>query len=447
MRNSVARGLCAALLASCATTATTASAPRPASAPEAGPKGAASVSVDDLVKQRKYESAFKLLGEQDPGNANPDVVLKKIEVATGYFAMNFNYEIFAFKDLEPGEDLMALRQGAPSDLKMYNLDVPKALAPLMEKHPDDHRLAEALGNHYYELMVRFPGMQTDPQKAIGPLERAAEHGTASASSLARLGNCLLMQEEPERALRWYEAALAKNPDDPSTRYNAAAIYLRKEELDKALALARQAFDGYGKPERAQGEAAELVPRQRSEAIRMVGMIQAMKEDLAAARESFKQAVAIYPDDPNARRFQADVELKLGLKDAAVATAGEAIAHEPHDLDAYGRMIGVFDHYQALPELRALFESLLPGYGDDADVLGTLHFFAGEVCFAQEDPAPARSHYEQARAAFLKAAPDHPALKILDEAMARLPEAEAAKAKPEPKPEPKKKPEPKAKPKK
>ncbi|MGC4118496.1 MAG: tetratricopeptide repeat protein [Myxococcales bacterium] len=433
----IALGLAGTLLASCATT--TASSPAPVAQPAPAAKKA---SVAELVQQRKYESAFKQLAEEDPGNANPDVVLQKIEIVTRYFAMSINYTLFAIKDLAPGEDLMALRNtiSAADGLTTVSLDVPKVLSPLMEKNPADLRLTEALGNYYYERMVRFPGMQADPKQAAELLEKAAAGGSARAESLSRLGNCFLMLEDPDKALKAYEAALQKDPEDPSTSYNAAAIYLRKEELDKALALARKAYDGYGKPGHAQGEGAELVPRQRSEAIRMVGMAQAMKEDLAAARESFKQAVALFPDDGNARRFQYDVELKLGLKSEAVATATEAIVHEPHDLDAYGRMLGVFDHYKALPELRALLEALLPKYAEDAEVTGTLHFFAGETCFAQEAMAPARAHYDQARSAFTKAAPDHPALRIVDGAAARLPEE---KAKPEPKAGGKKPQEPKA----
>lgn len=436
----IAVGLAGALLASCATTTASSPAPVAQSAPEAK-----KASVAELVQQRKYESAFKQLAEEDPGNVNPDVVLQKIEIVSRYFAMSINYTLFALKDLAPGEDLMALRRsGAADGLATVSLDVPEVLAPLMEKHPADLRLTEALGNYHYERLVRFPGMEADPKQAAELLEKAAAGGSARAESLSRLGNCFLMLEDPDKALKAYEAALQKDPEDPSTSFNAAAIYLRKEELDKALALARKAYDGYGKPEHAQGEGAELGPRQRSEAIRMVGMVQAMKEDLAAARESFKQAVALFPDDGNARRFQYDVELKLGLKSEAVATATEAIVHEPHDLDAYGRMLGVFDHYQALPELRALLEALLPKYAEDAEVIGTLHFFAGESCFAQEAMAPARAHYDQARAAFTKVKPDHPALRIVDGAAARLPEEKVEeKAKPEPKAGAKKPQEPKA----
>jgi hypothetical protein len=65
--------------------------------------------VDRLVAEKKYLSAFKLLNSRENGDSNPDIVLKKVDIAMNYFGMSMNHKIFAFKDLEKDEDIMDVR--------------------------------------------------------------------------------------------------------------------------------------------------------------------------------------------------------------------------------------------------------------------------------------------------------------------------------------------------
>ena len=51
--------------------------------------------VDRLVAEKKYLSAFKLLNSQENGDSDPDIVLKKVDVALKYFGMSIMSSSFS----------------------------------------------------------------------------------------------------------------------------------------------------------------------------------------------------------------------------------------------------------------------------------------------------------------------------------------------------------------
>ena len=57
--------------------------------------------ADQLIEERKYETAFGLLSS----DANEYIIAKRTEIATNYFAQSLMHQVFAFKDLEESETL------------------------------------------------------------------------------------------------------------------------------------------------------------------------------------------------------------------------------------------------------------------------------------------------------------------------------------------------------
>ena len=49
--------------------------------------------VDLLVTEKKYLSAFKLLNSRENGDSDPDIVLKKVDIALNYFETRHNLSI------------------------------------------------------------------------------------------------------------------------------------------------------------------------------------------------------------------------------------------------------------------------------------------------------------------------------------------------------------------
>ena len=61
--------------------------------------------ANDFIASKKYETAFKTLQDFDPKNEKPNISLLKEEIALNYFVTSIMHEMFAFKDLEKGEDI------------------------------------------------------------------------------------------------------------------------------------------------------------------------------------------------------------------------------------------------------------------------------------------------------------------------------------------------------
>ena len=109
-----------------------------------------------LADEKKYSAAFKLLNEKDPGCANPDIQLIKLELAMTYFVRTDNHLAFGLADLKDGQTIDTLRgEALPCDMYTYN--VPSVFGDLIMKFPEDYRLHRALGLFYFEVSHRFRG--------------------------------------------------------------------------------------------------------------------------------------------------------------------------------------------------------------------------------------------------------------------------------------------------
>lgn len=84
----------------------------------------------ELIVNKKYESAFKVLNGFDPKNRNPEIVLLKEDIALNYFVSSIMHQMFAFKDLEKNEDIMDYR-GKKGSFGMYMFTLDKVLDSLI----------------------------------------------------------------------------------------------------------------------------------------------------------------------------------------------------------------------------------------------------------------------------------------------------------------------------
>lgn len=60
--------------------------------------------VQQLINNKKYESAMKLLQCADSNVNRPDYVIAKTELVLNYFVTSIMHQFFALKDLKPNEE-------------------------------------------------------------------------------------------------------------------------------------------------------------------------------------------------------------------------------------------------------------------------------------------------------------------------------------------------------
>jgi len=205
--------------------------------------------VDRLVTDKKYLSAFKLLNSQENGDSNPDIVLKKVDIALNYFGMSMNHKIFAFKDLEEDEEIMDVR-GKPGKFEMYPFDAEIILTQLIETNPEDGRLYVSLADYYLEVYEKYRGRWEKSDEEI--LKNARAHydkavalgGDLDGKIYFRAGKTALYMKEMQDAAERFEVAVKKLNDYAPARYNLAYAYLFQNRPADAAPYAVAAYEIY-----------------------------------------------------------------------------------------------------------------------------------------------------------------------------------------------------------
>jgi tetratricopeptide (TPR) repeat protein len=204
--------------------------------------------VDRLVAEKKYLSAFKLLNSQENGDSDPDIVLKKVDVALKYFGMSMNHKIFAFKDLEKDEDIMDVR-GKPGKFQMYPFDAEMVLKQLIEANPEDLRLHVSLADYYLEVYEKYRGRweKSDEEilkSALAHYNAAVTLGDLDGKAYFRAGKTALYMKDMQGAAEILEIAVKKLSDYAPAQYNLAYAYLFQDRPSEAAPHAVAAYEMY-----------------------------------------------------------------------------------------------------------------------------------------------------------------------------------------------------------
>jgi len=204
--------------------------------------------VDRLVDQKKYLSAFELLNRQKDGDSNPEIALKKGELALKYFVNSINHRIFSFRDLSETEDILKVR-GAVGSSTTQTFDFQQVFAALIKNHPEDGRLPLALADYYLDVYEKYRGHWEKSDKDI--LESARSHydraialGSADSAVYFRSGKAALYRNDLAGAAQLLEMSVQKSPGYAPARYNLAFAYLFLNRPADAAPQARAAYDIY-----------------------------------------------------------------------------------------------------------------------------------------------------------------------------------------------------------
>ena len=198
-----------------------------------------------LVLERRYDSAWRLLARLDPRNTDPNVVIEKADLALRYYTNTEQLRRFAFRDLKL-LDLApdSLRQLGHDSLR-YRFAVRQVLERLQRRYPDNYRLARALGDYYYTVQqcdCAEDGLGEDEVflRTITEYQEAHAHGQGDYLSYFALGYAYQRLGRFQASLAPFERSLALRPHNPIVHLNMAFVLLELRELEKARDQARLA---------------------------------------------------------------------------------------------------------------------------------------------------------------------------------------------------------------
>ncbi|MBX0291795.1 tetratricopeptide repeat protein [Hymenobacter sp. HSC-4F20] len=216
-------------------------------AAEAAAQATALRRANQLVLERRYESAWKLLKFLDQMNLDPAVALKKTELALNYYTATDELKRFAFRDLK-------LLDLSPDSLRQLEVDTPRysfpvrrVLEKLQEKYPDNYKLDRALGDYYFAVQQcdcaeQELGEDAVFQRTIKHYQQAHDHGQGDYLSYFALGYSYQRLGKFQESLAPFERSIELRKDSPTTHLNLAFVYLELKEFEKAQAHARRAVE-------------------------------------------------------------------------------------------------------------------------------------------------------------------------------------------------------------
>ena len=244
--------------------------------------------ANDLIANKKYESAFKLLDSFNPENDNPDAVLLKEYIVLNYFVMSIMHQTFALKDLEKNENIMDYR-GKKGEFGLQMFQVDSILEKLIKIYPTNCKLYKGLGEYYYDVHLRygdkwlknnnelFALMQTNFQKAV-------DGNCADYLSNFVLGYTDVVHKKYRESIPYFLKSIEENIMYATSHYNLAYAYLLTDEKQNALKYAKNAFDLY------------TDQKYKSDAARMLGQIYTGLNDDKKALENYELADQINPEN-------------------------------------------------------------------------------------------------------------------------------------------------------
>ena len=162
-------------------------------------------TVRELAKQGKWKSAWAVLAEYDPENANPFILAQKIRVALdGHLQTTFHL-MFGFEDLEAGDELLFKRMEAtepenpveffPGDFAQAIEDKGEAVPPVLSLY---------LGEYFYTVFSSYQGQWLMPDQEVlargaTQFERAYAYDVYTPESLGQYSELLMALEQYEGA--------------------------------------------------------------------------------------------------------------------------------------------------------------------------------------------------------------------------------------------------------
>ncbi|WBO84071.1 tetratricopeptide repeat protein [Hymenobacter yonginensis] len=205
-----------------------------------------------LMQNRQYESAWKLLNGFDPKHRRPAVALMQTELALNYHLRSRELEGFGFVDVKPLERLDSLREHFTRAAVPYPFVVETVLKNLIRQHPTNYRLHRALADYYYQTeQCNCAEADKSPAQLYALMVRyyttTHQHGLGDFSSYFALGYARQSLRQFAESVPAYTRAIALRPSYAPAHFQLAYSYTVLQKLPLALQEARAAARYFDDP--------------------------------------------------------------------------------------------------------------------------------------------------------------------------------------------------------
>lgn len=370
--------------------------------------------VDKLLKEEKYDTAFKLLDEIDPENQDPEYVLKKLDIALNYFVKSISHQLFAFKDLKEGEDLHDLREyGENQSFSMYMFPINEILDTLIIQHPNNYELYKSLGEFYYEVHLKYgQNWLIEESEVLNRMNKnfkiAAENGVSDYLTHYCLGYYQVLEESYDKAIPHFLKSIILDSTYPTSYYNLSICYLYTDQPNIGANYAVKSIDLYDNI------------GYKADAARVAAVLYKQIEDFDNALKYYKLSDQIQPGNYYTINQLLELQLELGLMKESEKTADSFFKLDPTNPRICSDLVEIYTITKKEKELLEFFNRKLEEYNSDNEVLGNIYFHIGQYHLSNEDKIKAKENFLIARKSFESILDkDHYVFEVIDKAIEEL----------------------------
>jgi hypothetical protein len=359
---------------------------------------------EQLVTEKKYESAFQLLDKTDPKNDDPEIVLAKENIVLAYFVTSIEHQMFALKDLEPNESIEDFR-GKQGSYSMHVYPADSIINRLIKLHPDNYKLYFGLGNFYYEAFIHYnANWLKTPEVLFELIEDNYKKGIAIHQGdymiYYQLGYINELQKKYQQAIDYFKQSVSLNDKYATAHYNLALAYIYAGNPSDGLKDALISIDEY------------TDKSYKGDAARMTADIYDAMKDTKNRVAYLEMSDKIDPDNYYTLKLLLDVYVK-SADPKEKSLLGRFYLLDPANPTIYNDLYNIYS--DKLPELIAFYEGKLSEYQKNNKVYGNLNFYLAQAYINTQNKPKARECVQNARQAFATVFPkDSAVFKSLDQ---------------------------------
>ena len=361
--------------------------------------------ANKLIQLKKYESAFKLLDDADPNNEKPEIAIAKTKLVLNYYVTSEMHQTFALKDLNPDEELSAIR-GSEGNFSVYKFSPNTVLLDLIDKYPGNYELQKELGNFYHEIHLRYGDNWLIPDSVLVDKFKsyylnAYENEVFDYWSAYGIGYAYLINLDYHSSIPFFKKSIELNNKDPYSNYNLAYAYLYTDQTEKGIESAKKAFDLYEDPEN------------KANVARMIAVMYLELEDSANAMEYYKKSDVIEPNNYSTVKALLELEMALNMESYKERTK-QFFLIAPEAPTVYQDLMAFYWTANKPDELIQFLSEQTSDYSSDYKVSGNLKFYTALIQHDKKDFKNAKLNFQLAKEAYGKVfEADHQVFKVIE----------------------------------
>ncbi len=367
--------------------------------------------ADSLIQSKQYLSAYECLGGCD--SLSVEQSLQLVDLAMNYHLNCQYYRQFSFVDLRNGEVLNELKSQQVYGATPIQLHVDSLLLDLYALHPEDYRIAKALGDFYNRVFFDFGDAWGERAEAL--LEKsnsyymeALEHGVFDAYSLYALGYYQSIIQNYFEAQNWFLKSLQLNADLALTNYSLAVTYLFDGLPQQGIKYSERAYQLY------------TDSIEKSDAARITGILYLKNQKTEKANTYFEKADSLHRDYKPNQMYLLKSSLLLGNDTVCVSLGTQIISDAPYSPEVPEEFNSLFLQENRAELLCTIYNQSLEQLIGNYEASGNIRFHYGKLLFKDGNKRKAKRMIKKSRHDFEKVfEPDHQVFDAIAQTLNRL----------------------------